>query len=138
MEEEIVKVGELTPQSRKVNIAIKVLNMGEVKEITSKFGDSKKIAEAVVGDETGTIIMNLWDNQINEISENDLIELKNGYVSLFQSKMRLNIGKYGSIEKSELEISEINEENDMSITEHEQSYRRFDNRRGNRGRNRSY
>lgn len=138
MEEEIVKINELTPQSKKVNISIKVLSIEETKEIASKFGGSKMLAEAIVGDETGTIIMNLWDSQIAEIEKNEVIEVTNGYISLYQSTMRLNIGKYGSMAKSDMEINEINKENDMSSKEYRYQGRNFNDNRRNRGRNRRY
>lgn len=128
MEEEIVKIGELTPQSKKVNIALKVLSIEETKKITSKLGGSKMLVEAIVGDETGTILMNLWDNQITEIEKNGVIKITNGYISLYQNNMRLNIGKHGSMAKSNLEIIEINKENDMSNREYEHPWRSYNNR----------
>lgn len=138
MEEEIVKVNQLSPQSKKVNVVVKVLSIGETKEIASKFGGMTRVTEAVVGDETGTILMSLWEDQVNEIKENEVIEITNGYVSLVRSHMRLNVGKYGSMAKSETEINEVNEENDMSSKEYEYQRRRFDSGRRNRGRERRY
>lgn len=132
MEEEITKIKDLTPQHKKVNILAKVVSIGEEKEIPSKYGGSRRLAEAIVGDETGTIIMSLWQDQIDKVSDDDILSIANGYVSLVRGHMRLNVGKYGTISKSEENVDEINDELDMSDKEYEQE-RRYRYSRESRG-----
>lgn len=124
------KVSELTPQSKRVNILVKVLNVGEPREIPSRFGEPRKIAEANVGDETGTVVLSLWQDQIGTVQENDVLYIENGYVSLFRGHIRLNVGKYGKLTKSDKEIPNVNSENNISDAEHEQPRREFRPRRG--------
>jgi len=45
-------------------------------------------------------------------------------VNLFRGSLRLNIGRYGSAEKVEQEIDEINTENNLSMKQYGDSYRR--------------
>ncbi len=123
MEEEITKIKELTPQHKKVNLLAKVVSIGEEKEIPSKYGGSRRLAEAVVGDDSGTIIMSLWQDQIDTVSNDDILSITNGYVSLVRGHMRLNVGKYGTISKSEESVEEINDELNMSDKEYEQEQR---------------
>lgn len=126
-----VKVKDLTPQSRRVNVVAKVLSVGEPKEIPDRFGgEPKKVAEAKVGDETGTVILSLWQEQIGSVSEGDVLSIENGYISLVQGHMRLNIGKYGKMTKTDKEISNINTEVDLSAVEHERERRDFRPRYG--------
>lgn len=121
-----VKVKDLTPQSRRVNVVVKVMSIGEPKEIPNRFGgESKKVAEARVGDETGTVILSLWQEQIGSVSMDDVLSIENGYVSLVQGHMRLNIGKYGKMTKTDQDIQNINTEVDLSAAEHEQERRSF-------------
>ncbi|MFH1821337.1 MAG: single-stranded DNA-binding protein [Methanobacteriota archaeon] len=121
---ESVKVKDLTPQSRRVNVVVKVMSVGEQKEIPNRFGgESKKVAEARVGDETGTVLLSLWQEQIGSVSEGNVLSIENGYVSLVQGHMRLNIGKYGKMTKVEQDISNINTELDLSAAEHQQERR---------------
>ena len=121
-----VKVKDLTPQSRRVNVVVKVMSIGAPKEIPNRFGgESKKVAEARVGDETGTVILSLWQEQIGSVSEGNVLSIENGYVSLVQGHMRLNIGKYGKMTKIEKDIPTINTEVDLSAAEHEQERRSF-------------
>ena len=129
--EELTKIKDLNPNAKRVNVLAKVLHKGEPKEINTKYGETKHVTEAVVGDETGTIIMSLWNDQADLIAEGETIYVDNGYISLVRGHMRLNVGKYGAIKKSEEEIEEINEDLDMSAEEHEYQYRkRYDRGRG--------
>ncbi len=128
-EREEVQVKDLTPASKRADILVKVLSLGERKTIDSRTGESRDLMEAVVGDETGTILMTLWEDQIDRVSENDVLEIQNGYVSLVRGHMRLNVGKYGSMDQSEQDIPEVNTEVDMSAQEFERERRDFGRRR---------
>ena len=124
----------LTPSSKNVNLIAKVVNIGEEKEITPKFGASRRLAEATVGDETGTVILTLWEDQIRTVQKEDVIHVDNGFVSLVRGHIRLNVGKYGTIAKSEQDIPQVNQSLDVSAQEFQQErrYDRFD-RGGSRG-----
>ncbi|OGD46986.1 hypothetical protein A3K70_01150 [Candidatus Bathyarchaeota archaeon RBG_16_48_13] len=126
------KVDRLTPASRQVNLTVKVMSKGEVREITSRRDDTThRVSDTPVGDETGTILMTLWDDKIDQVSDGDVLSIKNGYVTLFQGSMRLNIGRYGSFEKVQKEIS-VNSDNNMSEKKYEEE-RRFSPYRGGGG-----
>ncbi len=129
--EEITKIKDLSPYAKRVNVLAKVVHKGEPKEITTRYGETKHVTEAIVGDETGIITMSLWEEQADLVEEGETIYVDNGYISLVRGHMRLNVGKYGSIKKSEENIEEVNEDMDMSAQEHERQYRRRDF--GNRG-----
>ena len=126
-EAEFKKVEELNPQSRALNVIVKVVSKGDVREVvTRRDGSTHRVCDATVGDETASIILTLWDDSIDKINEEETISIKNGYVSLFRGSMRLNIGRYGSFEKMEEEvISEVNTENNLSEKTYEQRYPRF-------------
>ncbi len=106
-------VKDLTENSKNVNATLKVLEIGETKEIQSKFG-SKRVCEVKVADATGSILLSLWDDQIGKIAAGDTISIQNGYISVVRNSMRLNIGKYGKMLLSEEPISEVNTENNVS------------------------
>ncbi|MEW6592912.1 MAG: single-stranded DNA-binding protein [Candidatus Hadarchaeota archaeon] len=123
---EITKVKDLTPRSNKVNVLVKVTGVGEPREIPNKFGgEPRRVAEARVGDETGTIVLSLWQDQIGSVSEGDVLYIENGYITLFQGHMRLNVGKYGKMTKSDKDIPNVNAEVDVSAAEHERERREF-------------
>ena len=130
--QELVKVETLTPNSRGVNTIVKVVSKGEVRSVTGRDYSVRRVADALVGDETGSIYMTLWDDKIDAIAEEATLSITNGYINLFRGNMRLNIGKYGSYELVEdSPITEVNTENNLSDKRYEQE-RRF-NRYGGRG-----
>lgn len=140
-EEEIryVKVSELQPKMGGVNIIVKILDLGEEREVRTRRGETRRLREARVADETGSILMTLWDDQGSNFRDNDTIKIVNGYISLVRGHMRLGLGRYGSFEETEEVIEEVSEEPDMSEKEYEMEYdrrgRTYGSRRGfNRGR----
>jgi replication factor A1 len=127
------KVGELTPQSRAVNITAKVVSKTEIREIPmGRDGSAHKVCDALVGDETGVVYLTLWDDNIEKVNEGDTLRVENGYVTLFKGNIRLNIGKYGKLEPAKEPLAvEVNTENNVSSKAYEQERRPF--RGGGRG-----
>ncbi|MBX8641311.1 MAG: single-stranded DNA-binding protein [Thermoplasmata archaeon] len=127
---ELTKIADLTPESKSVNVIAKVLSVGEPKEIPSKFGPSRKVAEVPIADESGSVVLSLWQDQIGTVSEGETIQIENGYVSLVKGHIRVNVGKYGKIAKSEVDIADPSTGVNVSDKEYEQPERRpFNNRR---------
>jgi len=130
--EELVKIEKLTPNSRGVNTIVKVISKSEVRNVTGRDYSVRRVADALVGDETGCIYLTLWDDNILKINEESTLRITNGYVNLFKGNMRLNIGKYGSFEfLEESPITEVNTENNLSDKRYEQErrFRRYGERR---------
>lgn len=132
------KVGELTPQSRAVNITAKVVSKTEIREIPmGRDGSPHKVSDALVGDETGVVYLTLWDDNIEKVNQDETIRIENGYVTLFKGNIRLNIGKYGKLEPAQTPLeTEVNTENNVSSKTYEQERRPFrgrSNRGGGRG-----
>ena len=118
------KVGNLNPGSRSLNLTVKVVSKNPVREVVSRRdGTSHRVTEALVGDETGTILLTLWDDTIDSVSDGDVVVVNNGYVRLFRGSMRLNIGRFGSLEASEEDVEEVNTTNNMSDRQYEEERR---------------
>lgn len=135
------KVGELTPDSRAVNVLAKVVSKSEVRNIAAgRDGAAHRVSDALVGDETGCIYLTLWDDNIEKVKDGDTVLVKNGYINLFRGNMRLNIGRYGTLEIPETPLAgEVNTEKNVSTQVYEQERRPFRGRgRGDFGGGRSY
>jgi len=127
--EELVKVEKLTPSSRAVNTIVKVVSKSEVRNVTGRDYSVRRVADALVGDETGCVYLTLWDDNIDKVNEEATLRITNGYVNLFRGNMRLNIGRYGKFEVlEESPITKVNTENNLSDKRYEQE-RRYDRRR---------
>jgi len=131
MSEEYEKIGNLNSYSRGINVKVKVVEKSDPRTVFSRRDDTEhRVTEALVGDETGCIQLTLWDDVIDEITVDDVLDIKNGYINTFRGSMRLNIGRYGTQEKLEEDIEEVNTENNLS----EQVVRRSEGSYGGRGR----
>ncbi len=120
-----VKVDTLKPRLRNVNVTAKIVNIGEPRSVTSRRDYSvHRVTEALVGDETGCVLLTLWDDKIGVFNNGDVIEVKNGYTSLVRGFLRLNIGRYGTAEKVDKDIGEVNTENNLSKERHESHWYR--------------
>ncbi|RLG22377.1 single-stranded DNA-binding protein [Methanosarcinales archaeon] len=107
---ENVKIGSLTPESRNVNLLVKVLDVGEPKDIETRYG-TKHLAEATIADDSASMLMTLWEDQVDQVQEGDVLEIENAYISLVRGSMRLNLGRYGKMRKVDLDIDVSTEPN---------------------------
>jgi replication factor A1 len=139
---EPVKVGDLNSYSRRVYTVVKVVSKTEPREVTSRIDNSPhRVAEALVGDDTGSIYLTLWDDVIDEVEDGQVLDIKNAYVNLFRGSMRLNLGRYGSYEVAEdAPFDDVNLDNNLSSKQFEQqrSYGRGGRGGGYGGRDRRY
>ena len=140
MTEELVwiHVSDLGPNSRGANIHLKAISHTEEREVTSRRdGATHRVCEVLMGDETGVVFLTVWDDMIEKVEDGKIYTLKNGYTSLFRGNIRLNVGKYGTIEESEEAVETVNEENNISEKTYDRPPRfrrsRDDNRGGSRG-----
>jgi replication factor A1 len=131
------KVGDLTPQSKAVNVTAKVVSKTEIREIPmGRDGSPHKVSDALIGDETGVVYLTLWDDNIEKVNDGETVRIENGYVTLFKGNIRLNIGKYGKLEPAATPLAaEVNTENNVSSKAYEQERRPF---RGGRGGGRGF
>ncbi len=83
---------------KRLDIEGKVTDKSETREVTSRFkNETYKVASAVIADETGTIKLTLWNEQIDQVNVGNIVKIENGYVSSFRGEIQLNIGKFGKL-----------------------------------------
>ncbi len=140
MEKAFTKVKDLAPSTKQVNVKAKVVSIGERRQIESRVGGSRQLAEAVIGDETATVVLSLWEDQIEAVQPEDVIMIDNGFTSLVRGHLRLNVGKYGTLTKLEEQMPEVNTKVDLSAIEHEREprYTSMGGSYGGRGGRRGY
>jgi replication factor A1 len=109
IELDTVKIEELRPGMSDINIEFFVISKDRPSEITSRqSGETHSLAEAKVGDETGTVIIPLWGERINNVECGETYLLRKGFTDEYRGSLRLKIGKYSQLAKSNCEIEEIN------------------------------
>ncbi|MEA3378308.1 MAG: OB-fold nucleic acid binding domain-containing protein [Nanoarchaeota archaeon] len=93
----MVKIKELEPRQKNVDIEVEVVEMADVKEF-EKFGKPGRVCTAIAKDDTGQIKLTLWNDEIDKVKMGDKVKITNGYVSEFQGDMQLSAGRFGKLE----------------------------------------
>jgi len=94
----LVTIKDLHDGMKRVDVEAKVVEKSDPREVKSRYKDETyKIVDAVVADETGSIKLTLWNEQIDMVSIGDNIKIENGYVTSFKSELQLNVGKFGKL-----------------------------------------
>ena len=86
---------------KRVTVEAKVVEKGDAREVKSRFKDETyRIVDAVIADETGSVKLTLWNEQIEQINVGDNVKVDNGYVTSFKGEIQLNVGKFGKLSTS--------------------------------------
>lgn len=115
MSENLIKIKDLKKDAKKVTIEVKLIKKVREREVFNKKARKyQKVADFMIGDETGSYMLTVWDAVIEQIESlvGKSIKIINGYVSEFRDEEKLNIGLYGSWKfiDREIEVSDIPQE----------------------------
>lgn len=93
-----MKINELRDGMKRVSIQAKVTEKSDPREVTSRFKDQTyKVSTALIADETGTIKLTLWNDQIDLVNVDNIVRVENGYITSFRGEIQLNVGKFGTL-----------------------------------------
>jgi replication factor A1 len=93
-----MRIGDLRDGMKRVDVEADVLEISEPRQVSSRYtGQEFRVAEAMIRDETGTIKLVLWNEQIEQVNVNDKVRIENGYIRSFRGEIQLNVGKYGTL-----------------------------------------
>lgn len=91
-----MKISELKPGTGNVDLEAEIALISEPREI-NKYGRTLRVADVTLRDDTGTIVLALWNENIDKVSEGAKVKIENGYVNTWQDKIQLTLGKFGKI-----------------------------------------
>ncbi len=94
-----MNIGELKSGMRNVSVTGKVDSVGEPRTVNLKAGGTNTVADARISDETGSIKLSLWGDDINKIQPGHTVSIENGYINTFKGEDSINIGKFGNLKK---------------------------------------
>jgi len=104
-----MKISELNSGQGNVEVQGTIKDIGDVR-IFNKYGRELKVANAILSDDSGSIKLTLWNDDVTRFKDGDIIKVSNGYVGEFQGEKQLTSGKFGRIEKISEGISSNEEE----------------------------
>jgi ssDNA-binding replication factor A large subunit len=108
-ESEKLKINELLPGMRSVNITGKVINLFPVRTFTTKRGEESKVVNFWIADDSSNIRVVLWDT--NHVALIEKGEIKEGVtVEISNATMRdneLHLGNFSEIKPSQEILEEV-------------------------------
>lgn len=121
-----VKVEALKPSTNGHTLTVKVVNANTVLNkkprnptFRGQQNQNTKIAECLVGDETGTILFTARNEQVDLMKPGNTVILRNAKIDMFKGSMRLAVDKWGLIEVTEPAKFVVKEDNNLSLVEYE-------------------
>ncbi len=111
-----MKISDLNVGQGNADIEAEVVDVGEPREI-NKFGRSIRVATATIKDESGTIKMSLWNQDIDKVTAGSRIKVTNGYVNEFQGEKQFTAGKFGKMEVLEGDDARKEEDKELAVKE---------------------
>jgi replication factor A1 len=94
-------IKDLRRGMKQINLKAKVLDIPEPKLVLTRFGNYASVSNALITDETGTIKLCLWNDQITSVSIGDTIQIENANMSTFKGESQLRIGRKGKLNNVE-------------------------------------
>ena len=93
-----MKISELKTGQGNIELEGTIKEIGETRTF-NKFGKELLVANAIFQDDSGSIKLTLWNDDVKRFKDGDKIKVVNGYVNEFQGEKQLTSGKFGSLEK---------------------------------------
>jgi replication factor A1 len=90
-------VQDLRHGMKKVNLEAKVLETPTPSTVQTRYGNSAKVTNAWIADETGKIKLCLWNEQADFVTVGDTVQIKNASVSIFKGERQLRLGRNGTV-----------------------------------------
>jgi replication factor A1 len=94
-----MKISELKAGMRNVSVTGKIDSVSEPRTVNLKAGGTTTVADAMISDESGSIKLSLWGDDIGKVQAGDRVSVENGYINTFKSENSLSVGKFGKLKK---------------------------------------
>ncbi len=93
-----MKISDLKDGMRRIDVEGEITEISEERTVNLRMGGQARVADAVINDETGSMKVSLWDDQIDMVKIGIKVKIENGYTNSFRGEVRLNVGRYGTLE----------------------------------------
>lgn len=93
-----IKIKDVNSEVKWVNLKAKVVQKPIARTVYSRFGNNPLgLSTSTISDDTGSLKMPLWNNQINMVSIGDTIQIENGRIRTFRGELQVSVGKAGKL-----------------------------------------
>lgn len=105
------KITDLEPFKGKIHLLFKCIKKGHSKHIKK---NGHTVCECLIADDTGSVLLTVWDEDIEMLEPGEYFEIFDGFVTIHNSKLKLKKMRYGEIEPCPEQDYDINLENNIS------------------------
>ncbi|MCD6576274.1 MAG: DNA-binding protein [Nanoarchaeota archaeon] len=92
-----MKISEVQPGMTKVDIEGEVIEIGRIRDVRTRYGKETRVADFTIRDESGSLKLTLWGDQIEKVKVGDKVSIKNGFAREWQGEIQVNVGKFGEL-----------------------------------------
>ena len=110
IDEKHKKIGDIRYGMKKINLKAKITEVPPAMYVNTRFGTMAYVSNVKIEDETGSMRLSLWNDQIDKVHVGDEIELENCYIFRYRGEPQLRLGRKGT-------LSLLNEEDAKAVSE---------------------
>lgn len=94
-----MKISELKAGTGNANITGEIISMEEPRDVMGKFGKRLRVVSATLKDDSGEVVLSLWNDDVEKFAVGDNLQITDGWVSDYKGSLRLSAGRSGKIVK---------------------------------------
>ena len=92
-----LRIRDLSSNIKSFNLRAKVTEKSTPRTVFSRFGEALLLSTATISDESGTIRLPLWNDQIDTVSVGDLLHIENAHLKRFRGELQVTVGKFSEL-----------------------------------------
>jgi GNAT superfamily N-acetyltransferase len=95
----LTSISDLRDGMKNVDVEGTIVEKGYARMVRSRrrYGITLSVANAAIKDDSGRIVLVLWNEQIKQVKVGDVVRVENGYVSSYRGVTQLNSGMAGRL-----------------------------------------
>jgi len=82
---------------KRITLKARIVDVPKAALVFTRFGGYAHVSNALIADETGTIKLCLWNEKINAVSVDSVVQIENARVTRFRGENQLRLGKNGRL-----------------------------------------
>ena len=92
-----VPIAQAKKMRSNINIKAAVKRLGEKRTVNLRAGGQKDVCDHILGDDSDSIKLTLWGDDISKVKEGDVVAIINGYTREFRGEISISAGKLGEM-----------------------------------------
>jgi replication factor A1 len=80
-----------------INVTAKIIEIPPTRTVNTRFGTLANVSNMMIADDTGSVRLSLWNNQIDKVHKGDEVEVSTCKVGRFRGELQLRLGRKGTI-----------------------------------------